>query len=81
MFHYAGHFYREALSTEGYARAVERANAAACSSGIVKAVQAIKTRVQRISDPDKLDGIDRLIDELYTEITEARKIATQKKFG
>ncbi len=78
MIKYAGHMYREALSTDGYARAVERANDAACRSGLLGAIKAIKTRIKRTDKLQKLDGIDRFVQELYREISDAMHMIDNK---
>lgn len=67
-----------ALSTDGYARAVERANDAACRSGLLGAIKAIKLRIKRTDKLHKLDGIDRLVQELYREISDAMHLIDNK---
>lgn len=80
---FGNHLYRiadqhTALSSEGYARAVERANAAACRDGILGAVKAIHTRVKRTQSINKLDGIERLVNELYNELVQIKKLLPGK---
>jgi len=67
-----------ALSDDPYMRAVERADAAAKRGGLLAGLQAIKSRVRKTNNPEKLQGIHQLLNELYDEFIEIRQLMRTK---